>query len=662
MTPEEKALARFVQEKERGRKKTSMFDLEEDDGEDEALTHLGQSLFSGAEAQDDFDAGSLENSDEDAEAESAARARKRRRLEEAAGDMEDDNRDQIEASSDKPKTKQEVMNEVMAKSKLHKYERQQAREDDDELRAELDEGLHDIYAFLRRGPKRDTPSKVEDSSEPHINPDRAALLNGKSRADADREYDARMRQMVFDARSKPTNKTKTEEEKAVEEAARLREREVQRLRRMAGDDDDEPNQEHGDHEEFDELNEPHILGEGIPVEQRENLGVEDEDDFILDDDLIAGASSDSESEADDDSSQTSESPAQDEDEDDLEFLADVLPEEAHNNVKSLLSHGTVDVNGASKESSILAFAYPCPQSHKEFTSITAGTSPDELPIIIQRIRLLHNPKLAASNKPKLAAFARVLVEHIPHAVQQTPRPSFAVLEALIRHIHSLSKNFPAEVAASYREHLSAMHNERPLALHTGDLIVLTGIGSTFSTSDHFHQVATPAMMTMARYLGQRIPRSLSDLAKGLYLCSLCLQYQRLARRYVPEVVNFVLNTLQMLAPVKPSKQFGPYPSHDSPASLRLTRGRARTPDSPLTPNFWLVEASAGDDADKLTLLATCMRLAEQCSTLWEGKDAYVEMMLPLVAGVGHLCREPEPSSLPSSLGVSPSPPSRGELH
>ena len=43
---------------------------------------------------------------------------------------------------ERKKSKAEVMKEVMAKSKLHKYERQQAKEDDEELREELDKDLN----------------------------------------------------------------------------------------------------------------------------------------------------------------------------------------------------------------------------------------------------------------------------------------------------------------------------------------------------------------------------------------------------------------------------------------------------------------------------------------------------------------------------------------
>ena len=49
------------------------------------------------------------------------------------------------------------------------------------------------------------------------------MLAGKSREEAEKEYEVNVRQMKLDARSKPAFRTKTEEEKAAEEAERLQE-------------------------------------------------------------------------------------------------------------------------------------------------------------------------------------------------------------------------------------------------------------------------------------------------------------------------------------------------------------------------------------------------------------------------------------------------------
>ena len=60
------------------------------------------------------------------------------------GGFGDDNDD----DPDRQKTKAEVMREVIAKSKLHKLERQKMRDEDDELRHQLDSEFGDLRDLL----------------------------------------------------------------------------------------------------------------------------------------------------------------------------------------------------------------------------------------------------------------------------------------------------------------------------------------------------------------------------------------------------------------------------------------------------------------------------------------------------------------------------------
>ncbi|KAG9973961.1 Nop14-like protein, partial [Aureobasidium melanogenum] len=204
MTPEERALQRFAQEKMRKKGGASLFDLEADDDlEETALTHGGKALDLD---RDDFDMEGLEGSDDESD-----RGVKRRRS--SAGSEEDDEdqamSDTEEQDPDKParkKSKAEVMKEVIAKSKMHKYERQKVKEDDDDLREELDQGLQEMLSLLRG--VKPPPKAEKPSMEAGMNPERLAMLQGKSREEAEREYDVRLRQMAMDKRAAPTTRTK----------------------------------------------------------------------------------------------------------------------------------------------------------------------------------------------------------------------------------------------------------------------------------------------------------------------------------------------------------------------------------------------------------------------------------------------------------------------
>ena len=67
MTPEERAMERFVREKQKASKKSTLFDLEDDEDAEEELTHFGRSLaFTDGNRVDDFDEAGLSVSDDEA--------------------------------------------------------------------------------------------------------------------------------------------------------------------------------------------------------------------------------------------------------------------------------------------------------------------------------------------------------------------------------------------------------------------------------------------------------------------------------------------------------------------------------------------------------------------------------------------------------------------
>ncbi|TAQ86541.1 hypothetical protein B7494_g5147 [Chlorociboria aeruginascens] len=641
MAPEDKMLERFTLEKQRRHKNSSAFDLE-DDYMPEELTHMGQSLsLDGPALEDDFDEEGLELSDaEDHSSDEERQARKRSRPTDGEeGDGEGD--------ADKPerkKTKQEVMKELIAKSKLHKYERQATKDDDEDLREELDNEMPNIHELLRGiAPKPKPPAALEI---PGMNPDRAALLNGMDKINFDKEYDLRLRQMALDKRSKPTERTKTEDEKIEEESRKLKKLEAERLRRMEGlpESDEEADLSPEDEEEEEDFG----FGPGIQAKSSlTEMGVEDEDKFVIDDDLVASGS-DLESINEDESSDEEEKDAEDED---IGFLRDLLTEEEAKRPEFLTgTNGPIpEIEMPSKNGTNgdLAYTFVCPESHAELLKATKDVVLMDLPTVVQRIRALYHPKLKSENKAKLGAFSVALVQHISYLANQPQKPPFCILETLIRHVHSLAKTYTLEIANAFRTHLKEIES-RALSPTAGDLVLLTAIGTVFPTSDHFHQVVTPAILTMTRYLGQKIPRTLADYTVGAFLNTLCLEYQRLPKRYVPEVIGFIENTLCALAPVKISKPPGFFPYHESKISVRIEGGEMVSRQLKFydcTPQ----DLSADDEASlKIALLETNLRVLDAAADTWVGKAAFYEVFEPALKIVQYLGSKSCRSRLPAS--------------
>ncbi len=643
MAPEEKMMERFTREKQLRHKKSSAFDLEDDDIPGE-LTHMGQSLsLDGPAIVDDFDEEDLEISDaEDHPSDEERQSRKRRRLSDEEESDGDGNREGT-VRPERKKSKQEVMKEVIAKSKLHKYERQTAKDDDEDLREEVDKELSNIHDLLRGiAPK---PQPAPASEIPGMNPDRAALLNGTDKAKFDKEYDMQVKKLIQDKRAKPTERSKPEEERIAEASRKLQELEAKRLRRMQGapesSDEEDVAEKKAENDDLETEEDSFGLGSGIKARQSRptmaELGIDDEDDFLIDDDIVA---SESDVEPSDDESGDMSNNEEGEEDEDTEFLKGLLTEEESRRPDFLTGANAplleVELPLGSGVNGDLAYTFKCPESHEELLQVTKGVVLLDLPTVIQRIRALYHPKLKAENKAKLGNFAVALVDHISYLANQSSRPPYSVLESLIRHVHSLAKTYPVEIANSFRNHLEGIQESRALDPTAGDLVLFTAIGTIFPTSDHFHQVVTPAILSIGRYLGQKIPQKLSDYTRGAYLCTLCLQYQNFSKRYIPELINFIENTLCALAPTKLVKLPGAFPYHEPKNSVCIKSCST----APRKPRFYECFPQGipaeEEDSVKVALLVTNLNLLEAAADIWIGKAAFTEIFEPALKIVRHL--------------------------
>ncbi|KHJ34986.1 putative nop14-like family protein [Erysiphe necator] len=617
---EEKMLQRFTRENQLRHKNNSLFDLEdaEEFGE---LTHMGRALSLDKKVPvDDFEEQDLRTSDsEEHLPEDQSLAKRKWPDENSKGESLEE-----VSAQERKKSKQEIMKEIIAKSKLYKYERQAAKDEDEDLREELDKQMTDLQGILRKI----NPQSIH-SSEP-LGIDRKTVQIDIDKTKLDKEYDIRLRQLALDKRSMPTEKSKTEDEIAAERASKLQELELKRLRRMQGKSDisDDDNEKEIENYESDEDNEDIGFGNGIKARSPiVDLGIEDEDEFIIDSDLVA---SDSDLEITQDVESNSYADKFGWTESDDNLLADVLLGENPELLEqSLDANATINFNGISDQAttSNLSYQFPCPQSHEEFLKITENVELQDLPTVVRRIRILYSPKLQSENKIKLRDFSVALIDHVLFLANQEAKPPFNVLEALIRHIHSLSKTFPVEISNCFRRHLKDLNFCRALSPKPGDLILITAIGVIFPTSDHFHQVVTPAMLSITRYLGLKIPEYLYEYAIGSYLCTLCIHFQRASRRYIPEVMNFIQNALCVLAPLKMSKLSREFPYHKPKHSLRLKRAVQSSKKLEFYDLIMKKDIVEGDEKEsmKISLINVNLKLLDAAADIWSSKEAFNEV-------------------------------------
>lgn len=176
-----------------------------------------------------------------------------------------------------------------------------------------------------------------------------------------------------------------------------------------------------------------------------------------------------------------------------------------------------------------------------------------------------------------------------------------------------------------------------------ELSFLRLMGFIWSTSDMNHAVISPARVLMGSYLGLCRVRSVKDLASGLFLCTVLLQYESVSKRFVPEAINFLVNAVVHLAPHSyasiasvPGSAAIPDFDSDLCQSLKINPARIskkeQKTERPRQINITSILSRAGDDADeadKLDLLTVAFSLLGRYADFYKGLDGFIEIFEPI---------------------------------
>lgn len=202
----------------------------------------------------------------------------------------------------------------------------------------------------------------------------------KKLPEEDQQYDQLVRELALNKRAQPKDRTKTEEEIALEEKESLEKAEKARLRRMLGeeleDDDSHGNRgrkrPRGGDDLEDDFGEESSGGLGLGLEEKEEDGKDGKDD----EDDAEECHTDSEEEEEWDG-----------------FKGD--------DVRVDSKDTRISQKPKTSKNLELPFTFPCPASHDEFLSILDEIESQHLGTVVHRIRALYHPRLDQDNLKKL---------------------------------------------------------------------------------------------------------------------------------------------------------------------------------------------------------------------------------------------------------------------
>ncbi|NXU74857.1 NOP14 protein, partial [Oreotrochilus melanogaster] len=629
ISPEEKMLRRFALERQKNYGKKSIYNL----NEDEELTHYGQSLAEIEKLNDivDSDSDTEERGTLSAELTAAHFGGGGGLLRKKASSTQQDEEEE------KPKSRKELIEEMIAKSKQEKQERQTRRESAIELTEKLDNDWKEIQTLMvRKTPKSERKGKEVEKPKPD-------------------EYDMIVRELGFEMKAKPSERMKTEEELAKEEQACLQKLEADRLRRMRGVDE-EANKKKPSHVSADDLADGFILDNDdrrllsykdgkINIENVEEEKDEEEEGGEEDDDNEEESEEESDNEDEEDSAADGHSDLESDLENEEEGAGNKEQEKQKTNESESQNVEELDpkVEAAKSE---LPYTFAAPESYETFKSLLAGRTIEQQLIILERIQKCNHPSLAVGNKAKLEKLFGFLMEYIGK-LATLDLPELRTIDKLVLPLYNLCQMFPEAASDSIKFILrDAAHDMEEVLEVKGratfpgldTLIYLKIISLLFPTSDFWHPVVTPAFMYMSQLLSKCRVTTLQDVIKGLFICCLFLEYVSLSRRLVPELINFLLGVLHISLPKKRAQGYTvvhPFTPVGKNLELLLVCDKKdleswQKQNLPLSIVSRLNETSRTEiNHIRLSCLALCFDLIKKCAALYEYLPSFHEIMHPI---------------------------------
>ncbi|KAM4635490.1 nucleolar protein 14 isoform 1-T2 [Polymixia lowei] len=638
MAPEDKILQRFSLERQRTHDKKDLFNL----NEEEELTHYGQSLAEMEKFND------LVDSDGESEEKGLLSAELTASHFGGGGGLlrKKTPGEQEEGGHQRAKSRQELIEELIQKSKQEKRERQVQKEEALELTEKLDQDWKSIQALMAHK----TPKAVRDDKQEE-----------KPKLD---EYDMMVRELGFEMKAQPSEKMKTPEELAREERERLQKLEADRLRRMMGEVVEDSGKSQS-HLSADDLNDGFILDK----EDKKTLAYQDgkwntEEGSDEDDDEDCEeekSGQEEESEAGDED----EDEEDEEEEDDEEGSSE--GEDSHSDLDSEQEtegeeEGEKEQEGDAKPSSSLTaeelkaqqeaakaelpYTFTAPESYSDLKALLHGHTPDNQSLILARTQKCNHPSLAMGNKLKLLKLFGFLLEYIGELATRNP-PELTTVDKFIPQLYALCQMFPQASSKALQTALgdSAHSMEESVevkgrAAFPGlDMMVYLKVTALlFPTSDFRHPVTTPALLYISQSLTKCPVTTLQHVTSGLVLCCLALEYVSLSNRFLPELINFLSGTLHLAVPDKtsigysvvlPFRQSGKYSDLLVLSNPESCQSWSKKTLSLSATQHLELENDLHRDHHRLTCLSTCLDLVKRCCLLYKDLASFTHIFQPI---------------------------------
>ncbi|KAF0688411.1 Aste57867_19967 [Aphanomyces stellatus] len=623
MSLEDKMIARFQTERKRQyqQRNAAKFNLNDDDDgsdrEEDLLTHRGTKI-------DDFD--NIEMG-EDAGSDDEDRAFDHKLGRDIVNQLHfggGKGGKEEEAAPEKKKTHEEIMQEVMMKSKMHKAERQKSKATQDETTEKLDAEFADFTSLLQFRPKKeDRPREALD------------------------DFDKMARQLAMEAKAKATERKQSPEEIAKKEHEKLAELERARVARMNGEEEtvaDSKKGKRGDKkgDRKKKNKEPELVL--LPKRATDDSLVDDyqineefnkaqEDDEEDDDNEVEGdeEEGDEDEEGDDDDDDEDD----EDDEDGLEEDDEEEEDEEDNDDDDEDEEEDEEARAAAQKrreeaAKEMPYVLPCPEVPSDLTQLfdQYGHTSADRNTIIERIRKFYSIKVSAENQTKMKKFLAMLVRYFLKIASNFKRNQQDA-DFIAAHLFGLAQEMPEVAGTVFREFLATLAKKQQKKDATWpemrELLLLRVATRIFPVTDLRHNVISPLELILGQCLSRATVENADHARKALFCAALSLHITQQKGKFAPEVIR----CLQVLVELVHSGDEDVGEWFVTPLKAYLKTQPKSFPKMPLQGTLPEPNMAAAIFHSTLTTI-------QQAASQYAKLPSYAELMAPILSLLGQI--------------------------
>ncbi|KAL1494774.1 hypothetical protein ABEB36_010319 [Hypothenemus hampei] len=383
-------------------------------------------------------------------------------------------------------------------------------------------------------------------------------------------------------------------------------------------------------------------------DEQENSDVEQDEDNSNDEEKMESDSEDSLADLKkDESSDDSESEKED---DNKPSGQDIIAKSKRkleisndNNAKKVkLSENTLSTSERlelEKAGNDLPFTFKLPETYEALVKMFENRSIAHQKVILERMIKCNHPSLSQGNKNGLGLLFVYVLQYINDLFTDTEndvhlKQSFHTFSSLTPYIFELAQLNPENTHNSVLEVLKEKHQEfrKKKKKYAGleVLVYLKLVSLLFSTSDFRHQIVTPCFMFIEQMLKFCRVKTAQDIAYGLFLCTLVLEYTALSKRVLPLTIVYLAGILHMAIPktsVKLIKICPPFKPLASDLVLTSDKTSLSTLNSKLNVSY-LIQSEVTDEFKIVALLLTLRLLNDFIENL-KDLPSSVEIFEPI---------------------------------